>query len=522
MRQNSVKIAGFSIFSVFSLLLLAACGGGDGSDVSEDIHQLVYIGNTNKAVITRQNATTLVANVLYGGESSTNIPTSVSLSEPESRSAGSIIQSEIIHHMSSLIRENIYGNAGSAGNILSGFDVNLPLECESGSGSVSGILSDNTGTGTLTFSFNNCLNEGITYNGSGSFIVDYFDFGYLIPTDVRIVFPLMSISSEEFTGQASGSLRLQSLIAENTDRMTLNYTARDSLTGKMYKYENIIITTVYDNYFTPTNMSVAFSGSSARAYDSIHGYVEINTTLSLAFSSIMLTYPDIDGIMTFYGAEGASIRVTVLTGEQLQIELDIDGMPGYEESRILLWEELAVNLETDLTNIDLVNILRVPLAGFSLTGLTNDSYVGQTFRLPEAVTAERLTVFIASASVGIDFYVLLVEMSAGPEIHPTNVLYESNRISLASVYAPVPVTVDLGGISLNADQQYAWLIDGYAAYDGISKSAHVSVNLPDPYPEGEYIHSGSFSSHTTTREENFADFWYSSDSDDMSFILEYR
>jgi len=521
MLEKIKKFTGRASVLVSLAWLVTGCFGGGGSDTPAT---LTYSGNTDSAVITLQNATTLVANVLYGGESGTNIPVAVSVSENSVRSAGVLTQVETFQAIAKIIEDKIGSNDVSLARILTGIDIDEPLECESGTGFLSGELDDVTATGTLIFTYDNCLVEGTTYNGTGSFIVDYFDFGYLLPTDVRVVFSLMTVSSAEFSGSISGTIRLQTMIEMNAETITLNYVAKDNLTGKMYKYDNFDVATVYDNFYTPTSKTQGYIGTPARVYDSTYGYVDVKTLTSLAFSSVSLTYPDLDGVMVFTGAAGSSIRVTVLSGEQLQLELDIDGLPGYEESRILFWNDLAVNADTDLTGIEQVQVLRVPLSGSTLSGLDSNSYIGQTFKMQQAVSAEKLTVYIANATTGIDLQLLLVEVdTTSGTPRPTNVLFESEKISVASTYGTVPVTVDFKSISLNAEQTYAWLLDGYVYGSADTlQSANIAVGWPDPYADGSIIFSGSFVSHTTTREENFADFWYESSQSDMSFILEYK
>ena len=514
MKKHFGLIALAAMTLVVSISLIR-CGGGGGGDAPAD---LTYSGNTSIAVITLKNAVTLVANVLYAGESSANFPVSVSVSEEASRSAGILVQSEIIGVLSEIIRESVYGEDAADPRPAIGIEIAQPLTCDSGSGYLSGTLSDTDATGTLTFTFSNCVIGEITFDGTGSYIVDYFDFSYLLPTDVRIEFKLMSMSGAGFNGSASGTIRYQALINESKDIFTLNYVARDNLTGKMYKYEGLAVTTAYDNYFSPSTKGVTYTGSPARAYDSVHGYVDISTPAPLKFSSAALSYPDIDGVMIFNGAAGSSIRVTVLSAENLQLELDLDGISGYEESRILYWDELAVNVETDLTDMDSLHVLRVPVTGGSLTGLRSNGYFGQTFKLYEDATAERLTVYFRSGV--INFRVLLVEVMTEPEFHPTNVLFESGTISVAQL--DTPVTVDFGGVSLNAGQTYAWILDGYVEYDGTDQSSMIYVvdYLGDySYPDG-FIFSSTFTAGT--REEHFADFWYTDERYDMSFILEYK
>ena len=330
---------------------LFGCGGGGGSSSTPD--SLIYSGNTNAAVITLDNAPTLVGNVLYGGETSTSIPVAVTLTEQTTtRSAGTVVQSEILQNISQHILDSIFKNNASLSDLIVGVDINEPLVCASGSGNIIGTLNDSTFTGTLTLTYINCLLDGVTYNGTVTFRIDTFDLNYYEITDATMSFTLLSISSPEFTSSMSGTVRIQSLIVSNTEKMSLNYVTKDSLTGKMYKLENMIITTVYDSIFFPTNKTETYTGTPARSFDSVHGYVDVSTLAPLVYSSTTLTNPDISGVMLFMGAAGSSIKITVLSGEHLQLELDIDGIPGYEVLRILLWSELALSSSTDLKDTD--------------------------------------------------------------------------------------------------------------------------------------------------------------------------
>ena len=338
------------IITVIFIQLLGCGGGGSGDGVITD--SLIYSGNTSAAVITLENATTLVGNVLYGGDSGSSIPIAIKVNDSTIRSAGVEVQSEILHGIAQHISDNLFKNDTSFPSIPVGVDLNEPLGCESGSGNITGTLNDSTFTGTLTITYINCLLDGTTYNGTVTFRVDNFDLNYIEITDATMTFTLMSISSSEFTGSISGTIRIQSMIVNNTEKMTLNYVSKDNLTGKMYKFENMIITTVYDFILSPTNQTQTFTGPPARVFDSIHGYVDVDTPTPLVFSSVLLTNPDIDGVLLFTGAAGSSIRVTVLPGEHIQMELDIDGIPGYEVLRILLWSELSLNSSTDLNDTD--------------------------------------------------------------------------------------------------------------------------------------------------------------------------
>ena len=338
-----------AIFPILLILSFTGCGGGGGGAPQD----LVYSGNTNSAVITLENAATLVGNVLYGGDAGANIPAAVMLTEETNlRSAGAVVQSTLLHSISQSVQDSILNNNASLLGLAVGVVLNEPLECDSGSGNIAGTLNDSTFTGTLTVTYSNCLLDDVTYNGTVSFRIDAFDLNYFEITDATITFSLLSISSPEFTGSMGGTIRIQSMIVSNTEKMTLNYVFKDNLTGKMYKFENMIHTTVYDYIFFPSNKTITVTGTPARAFDSLHGYVDVDTLTPLSFSSDMIDYPDVGGVMLFKGASGASIKLTVLSGKLIQLELDIDGALGYEVLRILLWDELNVNTETNISDTD--------------------------------------------------------------------------------------------------------------------------------------------------------------------------
>lgn len=350
-HNRLIRILGLVTVAVFGILSTLGTGGGGGGD-SGGVQPLTYSGNTEPAIITVDNAPTLVANVLYGGSSATNIPTAVSTASMASRSAGAIVVVDYLRTVMQYSLTNLYDDNLIGSDIVTGFTVNEPIYCDSGSANLTGQLSDFDGTGTLTFTYDNCILDGVTYNGTGTFRVDYFDFSYLYPTDATMSFNLMSISSSEFNGSISGSIRMETLFGTNTIRMTLNYIAKDNSTNKMYKFENCLVTAVFDNIYLPSTLSITFNGSPARVYDSIHGYVDVVTLTPLLYSSVNLTYPDSDGLMLFYGQAPSSIRLTVLSENHVLLELDIDNIGGFEIVNYLLWEELATNANTDLTDTD--------------------------------------------------------------------------------------------------------------------------------------------------------------------------
>ncbi len=343
---NYLGLTGIVVFGVISTLGSGGGGGGNGDG------GLTYSGSTDPAIITVNNAPTLVANVLFGGTSTAGVPGAVLTSTPSSQSAGAIVVAGYLRTIIKHSLDDFYENNLIGSDIISRMMVDEPIFCDSGSGHISGMLDDVTGEGALTITYNNCMLDGVTYNGSGTFRVDHFDFVYMYPTDVTMDFTLLTMRSAEMNVDMDGSIRMETLFGTNTIRMTMDFVLRDNVTMKMYKFEDFMMTSVFDDINFPTTMSTTFTGSPARIYDSIHGYVDIDTTTPLIHSSVDLPYPDSDGVMLFYGAGSSSIMLTVMSASHVQLELDIDGSAGYEILNYLLWEELAVDANTDLTDAD--------------------------------------------------------------------------------------------------------------------------------------------------------------------------
>ena len=129
-------------------LLVAYVGGGNG---------ITYTGNSNPAVITTNNAATLVANVMGDTAVSGAITASRGIADAPSKKSGQVC---FTRQLSQLLRDTLTQSitARSAELRLSAkIDLDETDSCESGSIPFTGTLKDN-GTGTLTASFREKLN----------------------------------------------------------------------------------------------------------------------------------------------------------------------------------------------------------------------------------------------------------------------------------------------------------------------------------------------------------------------------
>jgi hypothetical protein len=353
-HNRFIRFLGLITIVVFGILSTLGTGGG-GGDGTTSVQPLSYVGNTEPANITKDNATTLVANVLFGGIIVGDIPVAVTTSSPDLQSSETTL---LIDRLSPLFKLRIADIIANNDNTQLPVGADVPVSgtmpCDNGINiSFTGTLDNVTLLGTVTFTYSNCVLSGVTYNGTVIVRFDAVDIALQLPTDMTMNFsPLMTIvsSNPAFNVSATGSVRLQINISTDQEIYTMNFVSKDNSSGKMFKFENLKITNAYDNVLFPNSYSQTFGGAggaaAGRVYDSIHGYVDVTTPGALMYSSITLSFPDSGGPMLFDGvtvpnAGPMRIRLNVLNATQISIDLDLDGNGIYELGPYdLLWTDL--------------------------------------------------------------------------------------------------------------------------------------------------------------------------------------
>jgi hypothetical protein len=360
------------VYIVFIAAVIQGTGcssGGDG-DSAPAIQPLTYVGNTNPASITLDNAPTLIANVLYGGESVTSIPTGVSVSEITSYSEDTLLN----HELASLLRysfTSFVGDIVSGYNIPSGFAVDETIQCETGYYSLTGTLDDTYGTGILAVEYVDCVLEGSTYNGSGTMDIYNIDI-YTGSFGATLDFVLLTISGPDLSGAMSGSINLDEYIYGNqaTSSIVLNAVTRDDLLNKMFKYDNYVMNmSIADIYNPSSNVTMWISGT---IYDSTHGGISAQTLMPLEFDTLMDTEPESGGPVLMTGSD-SRMQLTVESIKHTLLELDLDNNGSFEILRYLLWQELENSSSIDLADTDSDGMHDSWESLYSLDPTTDDS-----------------------------------------------------------------------------------------------------------------------------------------------------
>jgi uncharacterized repeat protein (TIGR01451 family) len=327
---------------------LAACGGGGGGDGGSAGGSapvpLTYVGNTNPAVVTTSNAAAITANVVSSGDSSSAVPTS-SLSAPATAPEGGMIDLGRRLHRS--VRGSLAQplRAGAPRQATLAIAIDEPLDCDSGSGRIFGTVNDN-GTGTLSIQYNACRIDGTTSTGSATMRVDAFDpfFGL---TDFTISYTRLTLSGS-VAADLTGSLRSRLDIPTRSETITENVVVLFP-SGIMTKSENLVYVDVYNDLVSPSFYDESVSG---RVFHSIHGWVDVTTTVPLRFDTLPQEFPS-NGLLLLVGANGANIRVTAISPTAVRLALDIDGNGSADRTATLAWTDLAGPAGANLSDSDL-------------------------------------------------------------------------------------------------------------------------------------------------------------------------
>lgn len=562
------------------LSILASGGGGGGGDGGSGGGGGGGGTPESAATITTTNAATLISDVMGTSDPTGGI---AAASTRQGTSRGQSVSSgrELAQRLETVYQATLGQTRITSQRFAPAISVDETDPCDFGQGTIhytGNINSD--GTGMLTATYTNCLLNGLTHNGQATLQVTAFSLTFLVPIDSTFTISSLTVTGPDIDETLSGSFRDQLNLGADTETMTFNLTTTDNVSGKAIKAHSLRFVFVYDDIFSPSSYTLTMTG---RVWDSDYGYVDVLTVTPFVFANINQLFPD-SGQIILTGAGNASIRVTALPSPLLAlpstlltVELDLDGDSVYEVIATLKWTDLSGPIGADLGDEDMdgmhnsweTNYMLDPLDpsdaafdrdgdGFSsfeeyqagtdpntllsappgivesdpipphviFSGFgSSEVYRGQTFRLPPGltVTANSLTVFVGPTNdSGANFRVLITEVDMTNGFHPTNVLFESETLNVPSSISRSPETfvIDLGGLVLESDRDYAWILDHFVVGTGAFVS--MGTGLGD-YPDGmtfRFVNGPFFPSGT--REDHFAsNNWFVEGDRGFAFQLEF-
>jgi len=333
-----------AVFVTLFLGTIISCGGGSSNDDG-----FTYTGNINPANITTTNAARLVANALNKTATSGNNTAARKKGNTYTPSADRIvISNQLKRYLRDTLAQTIATRTAAKHNSPS-YVIDRNSLCESGSKSTTGEINSD-GLGSVTVIYDNCRFGDETLNGKASLRVTAYDLSYDIITNATYNYSTLTLITSAFSVSFSGSIHSRVTIGTNTERLTYNLVTRDNANGHMTKDQNLVIVDIYDDIaIFPPSFSETLSG---RVFDSVHGYVDVTTPVSLIFKRSFLN----SGQLLLTGAGNISIRVSVGITTVVGLELDLDGNSTYESVATLTWDTLLSGIGSDLTDSDSDNM----------------------------------------------------------------------------------------------------------------------------------------------------------------------
>src|SRR5574341_90842 len=281
LRKRSFPFAQLIVL-LGSLFVISSCGGGGGGEGGGG--GILYNGITTQASITAANANKIFAAVWNGGSSSGSAfspAISKAPSPANSKDSGMVI---LFKQLKNRSLSDFSGSAVQSKNIMHATPINdTYYGIVSGTLTITGSIDTNTLTGSLTMTYVN-FNDGDahTYDGTVTVSVNGFDMTYGIITDATMSFTLWTIKSAGSNISLSGSMRIQASLQNKSDTLTVNMDGRDNIANDTFRFQNFVVTTIYDNIFYPSSGTETDSG---RVYSGPYGYIDVTTTAPLIYAT---------------------------------------------------------------------------------------------------------------------------------------------------------------------------------------------------------------------------------------------
>lgn len=342
------RLSVLSMLVLVLAFLMISCGGGGGSSGSGSGDSggggtggVTYSGLTTQASLTAANANKIFT--LVWNDDPSSVTTSSSPKVSNSKGADIV---PLAKRLLKIISINASGFSGSSKNVSRMIPVNETRPgTVSGTLTMTGSIDDASGTGSITESFANFNDgDGYTYDGNVQLQINGYDMAYQVTTDGTISFTLWTIKSTNGDISLTGSMRRQVNVQNKSETLTVNMDGRDNIINETFRFDNFVVTTVYDNQFSPTSGTETYSG---REYFEKFGYVEISTVSPLIYSDLK-TNPSSGGPIILAGAANSKALITPFS-YGVKIEVDDNGDSLNNSINRYFWDNLAGPVFTSIT-----------------------------------------------------------------------------------------------------------------------------------------------------------------------------
>jgi hypothetical protein len=475
--ESNLKTRLTVFFFALITLTITGCGGGGGGgggdgdgDGGDDPDPVLYNGNANATAITSSNAATHVNNIM-GLRNFTGLANSSRITQSTPPEHISLIK--LSHHLRDRMQTTFEKEPVLQKKILAQ-QVNDKEPCaQGGHTAISGAIN-NDGTGFLSVDFVNCQENSVTMHGKTDFQIDAFDMAYLLPTDATMSFPRLNIRGSTFNYDATGSMRIESVLYSNIEQMTINMVVKNNASGSTMKVDNWVMTLAYDDIFMPSTFSTTLTG---RVFDSVEGYVDVTTPEPLHYSGVFIEYPDMAGQLLLSGAGDLKAKMIVASAQKVRIEADTTGDDTFDQYSVYHWIDIggaaAPNESPDVSSIVIepnnpftTDNLTVNVAMVTDTDADPLSYSYLWRKNGTKITAQTSAILPADQHVKGDIIEVEVTVSDG-QLASSNTDTVTIENTLPNIDAGAPVSLIFGdeptlnGSALDADNDqlsYAWSV----------------------------------------------------------------
>jgi len=315
--MKTFKILSLSLTAI-AVLGFSGCGSSGGG--SSTTPTIAFPSDAVDAEPTIENAEE-VKDVVAQNQNSAYSINAVSTSDSQNIAIGM----KLISDTTMKIEKNFYALNET---------INETEECsEGGSINYSGSGSE-TGGATITYSFNNCIDSGITMNGKITTVLSnynetYSDYTYYKTTYVTDLLLSFSNYSIKILGGSTTDITFTDIVDTYTaNGMKMDISAITDTNGEKNGQENAVYYFKNQDYY-----STSMYQTQGKIYiNNLTSYVTYDTSYDMSQTPFVFDYNGLtSGEAHYLMANGAKVKVTVNGGEAT-VAVDTDGDGVYDLS----------------------------------------------------------------------------------------------------------------------------------------------------------------------------------------------
>jgi len=297
-------------------LMLAACGGGDGTDIPPLFSSISYSGTDTQAVITLQNAPDLLEE-LFGNRGFIADPTDPT-SHP--RPYHVFIPLALMQAMQRINRETTSPTGTQETSLLE------VINCDSGYLDYVITVNELNGVFSGQMTFHDCESAAVCLTGSAS-IVGVYDLDSVSFREISLSFSLLTGSNRTFRVVSSGHIEI--LLSDPVTLWLYDYAFRNRVDGPVVRFDDFSLVLQEQDLFTGLTLTGTF-------YHPDFGHTQVSTPTPITFTADV--YWPLFGQVIMTGAN-SSLRALFDDNNLYTLFVDENGDDTTFEMIVGYWEQ---------------------------------------------------------------------------------------------------------------------------------------------------------------------------------------